>query len=62
VLWRGKKKGFQLLDLSVNLTERKLSKNASLKKWLCIKIWSCLKTVEILSFPPAKGGGKDIIN
>jgi hypothetical protein len=34
-----------LLDLSVNFTERKLSKNASLKKWLCIKIsWEYLHT------------------
>ncbi|MDR1628181.1 MAG: hypothetical protein LBR79_05350 [Oscillospiraceae bacterium] len=27
-----------IIDLSVNFTERRLSKNASLKKWLCIKI------------------------
>jgi hypothetical protein len=48
---------FDIIDLSANLTERKLSENASLKKWLCIKIRLWVKIVEIPSFPPAYGGG-----
>jgi hypothetical protein len=47
-----------IIDLSVNLTERKLSKNASLKKWLCIKISLWVKIVEIPSFPPPMAGGE----
>jgi hypothetical protein len=48
-----------VLDLYVNLTERKLSKNASLKKWLCIKISGCVsKQLKSLLFPSAEGGGR----